>query len=116
MSKRLYVGNLAWATNDDSLKNFFSAAGTVTFAQVIINKFNGRSKGFGFVEMETEEQAQHAIATLNKQQLDGRMVFVNEARPPRENTKNNESFAPQSGTADSYVEPVVSSEENVVQE
>ena len=107
MSKRLYVGNLAWATNDDSLRNFFASAGTVTFAQVIVNKFNGRSKGFGFVEMETEEQAQNAIATLNRQQLDGRMIFVNEARPPRENQRGGggsyqEQVAP---SADQFVAP-----------
>ncbi|MFO0704195.1 MAG: RNA-binding protein [Patescibacteria group bacterium] len=94
MSKRLYVGNLAWATNDDSLRNFFSQAGTVTFAQVIVNKFNGRSKGFGFVEMETDEQAQNAINTLNRQQLDGRMIFVNIARPPREGQGGGGSHAP----------------------
>lgn len=82
MAKRLYVGNLAWATTDDSLRAFFQGVGVVVSAEVVKNKFDGRSKGFGFVEMETEEMAQAAIQQLNKQNLDGRMVFVNEARPP----------------------------------
>lgn len=107
MSKRLYVGNLAWATTDESLRNFFASSGNVVSAQVIVNKFNGRSKGFGFVEMETEEQAQNAIATLNRQQLDGRMIFVNEAKPPRENQRDSgvahhEEIVP---SADQFVAP-----------
>lgn len=98
MTKRLYVGNLAWGTTDESLRTFFASAGTVTFAQVIINKFNGRSKGFGFVEMETEEQAQHAIETLNEQQLDGRKIFVNEARPPREDGQRDGEYSAPAAT------------------
>ena len=82
MSKRLYVGNLSWTTTNDSLRAFFAAVGQVVSAEVVMNRFDGRSKGFGFVEMATEEDAQRAIAELNRKELDGRMVFVNEARPP----------------------------------
>ena len=82
MVKRLYVGNLAWSTTNDSLRDFFAQIGQVVSAEVVINKFDGRSKGFGFVEMETEGAAQAAIDQLNKKDLDGRMIFVNEARPP----------------------------------
>lgn len=82
MAKRLYVGNLSWSTTNDSLRAFFAQIGPVVSAEVVTNKFDGRSKGFGFVEMENDEDAQRAIAELNRKELDGRMVFVNEARPP----------------------------------
>lgn len=82
MAKRLYVGNLAWTTTNDSLRAFFAGVGSVVSAEVVMNKFDGRSKGFGFVEMSTDEEAQKAIDELNRKELDGRMVFVNEARPP----------------------------------
>jgi RNA recognition motif-containing protein len=88
MSKRLYVGNLAWATNDDSLRNFFSQAGTVTFAQVIVNKFNGRSKGFGFVELE-DSVSEQAIAEMNGKDVDGRGLVVNVARPMQDRPKRS---------------------------
>jgi RNA recognition motif-containing protein len=81
MAKKLYVGGLAWATTDESLKDAFSAAGKVESATVIMDKMSGRSKGFGFVEMSTEEEAQKAIEMLNGKEIDGRKVTVNEARP-----------------------------------
>lgn len=86
MATKLFVGSLAWATTDDSLKQFFSQAGTVVSARVIMDRATGRSKGFGFVEMSTDEEAQKAIQ-LAGQDLDGRPVVVNEARPmePRDN-------------------------------
>ncbi len=86
MATKLFVGSLAWATTDDSLKAFFSQAGTVTSARVITDRATGRSKGFGFVEMSTDEEAQKAVA-LAGQNLDGRAIVVNEARPmePRDN-------------------------------
>lgn len=86
MATKLFVGSLAWATDDDSLKNFFSQAGTVVSARVIRDRATNRSKGFGFVEMSSDEEAQKAIA-LAGQELDGRAIVVNEARPmePREN-------------------------------
>ena len=87
MASKLFVGGLSWDTTDDSLRAFFSQVGTVVSAQVIMDKFTGKSKGFGFVEMSSEPQAQEAMQKLNGQSLDGRNVAVNEAKPqvPREN-------------------------------
>ncbi|MBI5079317.1 RNA-binding protein [Candidatus Wolfebacteria bacterium] len=81
MAKKLYVGGLSYSTVDGTLKEVFSQAGTVESATVIIDKMSGRSKGFGFVEMSTEEEAQKAIEMFNGKELDGRTVTVNEARP-----------------------------------
>lgn len=86
MSKKLYVGNLLYEITDDDLKTYFSTAGTVVSATVIRFRDTGRSKGFGFVEMTTEEEAQKAIDTLNGQDYKGRKLVVSEARPPREKT------------------------------
>lgn len=87
MATKLFVGGLSWDTKEDSLKNLFSQAGSVVSATVITDKFSGRSKGFGFVEMASEKEAQEAVKKLNGQSLDGRNITVNEARPqqPREN-------------------------------
>lgn len=81
MAKKLYVGGLSYSTTSDALKEAFSAAGTVESAIVITDKMSGRSKGFGFVEMSTEEEAAKAIEMLNGKELDGRTITVNEARP-----------------------------------
>ena len=81
MAKKLYVGGLPYSTTEDTLKETFSQAGTVETATVIIDKMSGRSKGFGFVEMATEEEAQKAIELLNGKDLEGRNITVNEARP-----------------------------------
>lgn len=87
MAKSLYVGNLPYSVNDQSLASHFAQAGTVVSATVISDKFSGRSKGFGFVEMSTEEEAKKAIEMFDGQELDGRTIKVNEAKPkePREN-------------------------------
>lgn len=87
MATKLFVGGLAWGTTDEKLREFFSQAGTVVSANVITDKFTGKSKGFGFVEMSSDAEAQAATEKLNGQNLDGRSVVVNEARPlqPREN-------------------------------
>lgn len=91
MSTKLFVGSLAWATTDDSLQQFFSQAGTVVSAKVITDRMSGRSKGFGFVEMATEEEAKKAIEMCNGAVLDDRPIVVNEARPqePRQGGYNN---------------------------
>lgn len=91
MAAKLFVGSLAWATTDDSLKAFFSQAGTVVSARVIRDRATNRSKGFGFVEMSSDEEAQKAIA-LAGQDLDGRAIVVNEARPmqPRDNNRGGD--------------------------
>ncbi len=88
MANKLFVGSLAWATNDDSLRDFFAGVGTVLSANVIVDRETNRSKGFGFVEMSTDEEAKAAIEQLNGKELDGRSIVVNEARP-RENNGNN---------------------------
>jgi RNA recognition motif-containing protein len=81
MSKKLYVGGLSYSLTSEALKEEFAKAGTVDSATVIIDKMSGRSKGFGFVEMATEEEAQKAIDMFNGQEIAGRRVTVNEARP-----------------------------------
>ncbi len=81
MSKKIFVGGLSYDTTDKSLEEAFSQAGTVESANVIMDKMSGRSKGFGFVEMSSEEEAQKAIEMFNNQEIDGRKVTVNEARP-----------------------------------
>lgn len=81
MAKKLYVGGLSYDTTEETLKKTFSEAGTVETAVIINDRESGRSKGFGFVEMSTEEEAKKAIDTLNGTQLDGRAIIVNEARP-----------------------------------
>ena len=87
MAVKLFVGGLSWDTTDDSLRTFFATVGTVTSAKIITDKFSGKSRGFGFVEMGTDEEAKKAIAELNGKTLDGRAIVVNEAKPmaPREN-------------------------------
>ncbi|MEK7547231.1 MAG: RNA-binding protein [Patescibacteria group bacterium] len=81
MAKKLYVGNLSYETNQQTLQDLFVQAGTVTSATVIIDRMSGRSKGFGFVEMSTEEEAQKAIEMFNGKDIDGRKLTVNEAKP-----------------------------------
>ncbi len=81
MGKKLYVGNLAYSVNDGVLEQLFAAHGTVQLAQVIMDRDTGRSKGFGFVEMGSDQEAQAAIAALNGKDVDGRTLNVNEARP-----------------------------------
>jgi cold-inducible RNA-binding protein len=81
MSKRLFVGSLAWGTTDQTLKSHFEQAGAVESAAVIMDKMSGRSKGFGFVEMAGDADAEAAISKLNGSELDGRKIVVSEARP-----------------------------------
>jgi RNA recognition motif-containing protein len=81
MAKRLYVGGLAYATTENELQEAFSKAGTVESAKIIVDKFSGRSKGFGFVEMTSEADAKKAIEMWNGKELGGRTLVVNEARP-----------------------------------
>jgi len=77
----IYVGNLAYSVTDDELKNIFSAYGEVASANVISDKFSGRSKGFGFVEMPDDSSAEEAIKSLNETDMGGRNIIVNQARP-----------------------------------
>jgi cold-inducible RNA-binding protein len=88
VTNKLFVGSLAWGTTDQTLGDFFAAAGTVTSSKVITDRNTGRSKGFGFVEMSTPEEAQKAIEMLNGKDLDGRSIVVNEARPQQPRNDN----------------------------
>ena len=81
MGNKLYVGGLPYAATESQLSNLFSAHGTVESARVITDKFTGQSRGFGFVEMSTAEEAKAAITALNGSDMDGRQLTVNEAKP-----------------------------------
>lgn len=81
MESKLYVGSLSYDTTEDSLKELFSKAGTVNSVAIIIDKISGRSKGFAFVEMSSEEEAKKAVEMFNGKELDGRNIIVDEARP-----------------------------------
>jgi cold-inducible RNA-binding protein len=87
MGKKLYVGNLSYDTTEDGLKDAFAQSGTIESAIVISDKMSGRSKGFGFVEFATEDEAKKAIETWNGKELDGRAIVVNEARPMKERSE-----------------------------
>jgi RNA recognition motif-containing protein len=81
VGKKLYVGNLSYSTTDESLNGAFAAFGTVASARVIMDRETGRSKGFGFVEMASDEEALKAVAAMGGQDLDGRNLKVAEAKP-----------------------------------
>ncbi|HKY73202.1 MAG TPA: RNA-binding protein [Nitrospira sp.] len=91
MGSKLYVGGLPYAATEAQLTTLFAAHGTVESARVIADKFTGQSRGFGFVEMSTPEEAQAAITALNGSQMDGRSLTVNEAKPqePRSGGRGN---------------------------
>ena len=90
MATKLYVGGIPYSTREDTLKEYFAQAGNVLSAVIIMDKMTGRSKGFGFVEMATQEEAQNAISMFNDKEFEGRRLTVNEARPM-------EPRAPRSG-------------------
>ena len=95
MATKLYVGGLPYSTQEAALKEYFSAAGNVVSAVVIMDKMSGRSKGFGFVEMSTNDEAQKAISMFNDKEFEGRRLTVNEARPM-------EARAPRTGGNGGY--------------
>ena len=84
----IYVGNLDYEVKENDLEDIFGEFGTIRSAKIIFDKFNGRSKGFGFVEMENQEEASNAIEELNGSVLDNRTIVVNEARPRKNNFNN----------------------------
>jgi RNA recognition motif-containing protein len=84
LNKKLYVGNLDYSVTQDNLREHFGQAGTVVDAVVITDKNSGRSKGFGFVEMSSDEEAKKAIEMFNQKDFNGRTIVVNEARPKAE--------------------------------
>jgi RNA recognition motif-containing protein len=81
---KLYVGNLSYSTQDEGLRAAFEPFGTVVSANVVVDKQSGRSRGFGFVEMGSDEEGQAAIEGMNGKELDGRELKVDQARPPRD--------------------------------
>lgn len=83
MENKIYVGSLSYDTSEDGLREFFSQAGKVESVSIVIDRMSGRSKGFGFVEMATEKEAQEAIKSLNGKELDGRKVIIDKARPQK---------------------------------
>lgn len=91
MAMKLYVGGLSYGTSEETLRNTFSEAGAVETAVIIMDRMTGRSKGFGFVEMTNEEDAQKAIEMFNGKELEGRTLTVNEARPLEDRPKRSNS-------------------------
>ncbi len=92
MAKKLYVGNLSYNTHEEDLREAFSKIGEVVSATLIVDQTNGRSKGFGFVEMATDEDAEKAIASMNGTSLMDRTIIVNEARPKTEGGRGRSGF------------------------
>lgn len=102
MAKKLYVGNLSYTTTEDSLQSAFAAFGTVVSVAIIKDKFSGRSKGFGFVEMSTDEEAAAAIDGMNGKEVDGRALTVNEARPMEDRPRRSFDRGGSSGGRGGY--------------
>jgi RNA recognition motif-containing protein len=90
MGAKLYVGNLPYSVPEAKLQELFSQHGTVVSARIITDKFSGRSKGFGFVEMGSDEEGQRATAALNGTEFEGRTIVVSEARPQQPRTSRGE--------------------------
>jgi RNA recognition motif-containing protein len=86
---KLYIGNLAFSATEDSITNLFSQHGSVVSCQLITDRDTGRSKGFGFVEMSTSEEAQTVISSLDGREVDGRQIKVNEARPKEDRPRRS---------------------------
>jgi cold-inducible RNA-binding protein len=100
MGKRLYIGNLSYNTTDESLRELFAKAGTVLSAEVVRDRYTDRSKGFGFVEMESAEDADKATSEYDGTTLDGREIKVSEARPRREGPRDFDRGGDRGGPRD----------------
>ena len=87
MNTNLFVGGINYSTTEEALKEYFEQAGTVTSAKIIIDRYTNRSRGFGFVEMSTPEEAQKAIEMFNDKEFEGRVLRVNEAKPRRDDAE-----------------------------
>jgi len=92
MAKKLYVGGLSYSTEEQALKDHFAQAGAVESVAIIMDRMTGRSKGFGFVEMATDEEAQAAIEMFNGKEFEGRTLTVNEARPREERPRSGGGY------------------------
>jgi cold-inducible RNA-binding protein len=97
MSQKLYVGGISFTTTSDGLRQFFGQSGTVVSASIVTDQFSGQSRGFGFVEMSTPEEAQQAVAQLNDRQLDGRSLKVEIAKPKGDRPRSS-GYAGRSGS------------------
>jgi len=96
LNTKLYVGNLSYEVTDEQLTELFSKAGKVVSATVLKDQYSGRSRGFGFVEMGSEEEAKKAIESFNEKDFEGRKMIVNEARPrSTENSQSRRDFSPR---------------------
>ncbi|MEI6057547.1 MAG: RNA-binding protein [bacterium] len=95
MAKKLYVGGISYGTSEDTLKNHFAQAGAVESASIIMDKMTGRSKGFGFVQMTNDADADNAINMFNGKELEGRKLTVNEARPMEPRAPRRDFNAPR---------------------
>jgi RNA recognition motif-containing protein len=89
MSKKIYVGNLSFNASEDQLKTYFETYGTVESCKIITDRETGRSKGFGFIEMSSSDEAQDAISNLDNKEFEGRNLRVNEAKPQERRPSNN---------------------------
>ncbi|MFA6197994.1 MAG: RNA-binding protein [Patescibacteria group bacterium] len=98
MAKKLFVGSLSYSVTDDQLREFFAAAGTVETAQVVMDRMTGRSRGFGFVEMSSDEEAKKAVEMFDGKEMGGRAIVVNEARPMTDRPRRDNGFQNQSGS------------------
>lgn len=96
MAKKLFVGGLSYGTTDSQLEECFAQVGKVVSAKVITDKYSGQGKGFGFVEMSSDEEAKNAISKLSGTTLDNRKIIVNEARPQVDRDRNDRSFSRRS--------------------
>jgi RNA recognition motif-containing protein len=102
VATKLFVGSLSWNVTDDQLKEFFASVGTVVSATVVMDRDTNRSKGFGFVEMSSDEEAKAAIEQLNNKELDGRNVIVTEARPREDRPHGSGGGRPQGGNGGGF--------------
>jgi RNA recognition motif-containing protein len=102
MGSKIYVGGLPYSANDQQLNELFAPHGAVESAKVITDKFTGQSRGFGFVEMSSAEEAQKAIGALNGTQMDGRTLTVNEAKPQEKRTGSGFGGGDRGGRRDRF--------------
>lgn len=107
MANKLYVGNLQWKIGFEQLQELFSQAGQVVSATVISDRYTGRSKGFGFVEMSTDEEAQKAKEMFNGKEFEGRVLVVNDAKPKRDDDQSDQAQPAddQTAPADDQAQP-----------
>jgi len=101
MSQKLYVGGIAFSTTSEGLRAHFTQSGTVVSASIVTDQFSGQSRGFGFVEMSTPDEAQQAVSQLNERQLDGRSLKVEVAKPKTDKPRSSGGFGGRGGSGGS---------------